>query len=153
MEANNLGKVIMSTREIMARERRAAEESLIGGNENALDAVFAPNCVCHSPPLLPSYTLDEMKLIGLSMHHGLSDIRWSWGEVVLGDNTAVQRYTVHARHTGTLPHIPVPPTGKELVWSGYTVYHIENGKICECFEYADNQDFLQQLGIMTRGQN
>ncbi len=147
-EDHNPGEVATSIEELMARERWATEESLIRGNENALDEVFAPGCVCHNPPLLPSYTLEEMKLIELSLRHGLTDIRWSWDKVVIEGNTAIQRYTVHAKHTGRLPHIPLPPTGKELVWSGYTVYRVENGKIIECFEHVDNQGFLQQLGLV-----
>jgi steroid delta-isomerase-like uncharacterized protein len=137
-----------SIKEIMARERWATEEAFIRGNLDALDEVFAPDAVFHSPPLIDIKGLEAFKRAIAGFRQAFTDIRWSWDEVISEDNTAAHRYTIRARHTDTLPALPVPPTGKELVMSGCVVYHLKNGKIFEFIEYFDWLGLLQQLGIV-----
>ncbi len=138
----------MSTREIMAKERWATEEAFIKGNIDALDEVFAPDCVFHSPPLLPSYDLQVMKITAINLIEGMSDIRWNWDEIIVQGNSAVQRFTLRGKHTGVIPGMPAPPTGKELILTGCTVYHLKKDKIVEFNEYNDWLGFFQQLGLV-----
>ena len=132
----------------MARERWATEEAFLKGNVGALDEVFDADCVFHTPPLLPSYKLEQLKQFALGMLQSMSDVQWSWDDVVIEGNTAAQRFTIRGKHTGTVPFIPVPPTGKEVVIGGCAVYHLKNGKVIEFFEYSDFLGFFQQLGIV-----
>ena len=76
----------MSTEEIMARERWATEEAFIRGNVNALDEVFAPKCTFHIPPVMPSCNLEEFKEYALSNRQNMSNVRWSWDEVIIEGN-------------------------------------------------------------------
>ncbi len=140
----------MSTQEVMAKERWATEEAFIKGNVDALDEVFDPNCVFHSAPLLPSYDLQTMKITALNLVEGLSNIHWTWEEIIIKGNTAVQRFTLHGKHTGIIPDMPAPPTGQELTLSGCTVYHLKNRKIVEFTEYNDWLSWFQQLGIVPQ---
>jgi predicted ester cyclase len=138
----------MSIKEIMTRERWATEEAFIRGNTNALDEVFTPDAVFHSPPVLDIKGLEEFKQAITSFCQAFSNIRWNWDEVMSEGNAAAHRYTIRAKHTGTLTAIPVPPTGKELVMKGCVVYHLKNGKIFEFIEYLDWLGLFQQLGAI-----
>jgi predicted ester cyclase len=140
--------LVKETKKTMERERWATEEAFLKGNVGALDEVFDADCVFHTPPLLPSYNLKQFKQFALGMLQSMSDIQWSWDDVVIEGNTAAQRFTIRAKHTGTVPFIPVPPTGKEVVIVGCGVYHLKNGKVIEFFEYSDFLGFFQQLGIV-----
>jgi predicted ester cyclase len=143
----------MSTQETMARERWATEEAFVRGNVNALDEVFAPDCTFHIPPVLHSSSLEEFKQYALANKQNMSNVRWSWDEIIIEGNSAVQRYTVRGNHTGTNSSTPVPPTGKELVIEGCAVYHLENGKIIEFIEYTDFLGLFQQIGaVQSTGQ-
>jgi predicted ester cyclase len=72
----------------------------------------------------------------------------NWDEVISEGNTAVHRYTIRGNHTGRLPEVPAPPTGKEIVMKGCVVYHLKNGKIFEFIEYFDWLGMMQQLGAI-----
>ena len=78
----------------------------------------------------------------------LTDIRWDWDEVILEGNTAVQRFTMRGKHTGTSPKIQATPTGKEVVIKGCAFYRVKNGKIVEFIEYSNYLGFYQQLGVI-----
>jgi predicted ester cyclase len=137
-----------STKEIMARERWATEEAFVKGNMDALDEVFAPDAVFHVLPLPDFKGLKAFKQFATALGQGFTAPRWNWDEVIIEGNTAVQRYTVRMKQTGTNPMFPVPPTGKELVIKGCVVYHLKNGKVVEFFEHSDFMGLLQQLGIV-----
>ncbi len=78
----------------------------------------------------------------------LTELRWHWEEVIIEGNTAVQRFIIHAKHTGATPMFPVPPTGKAVVAEGCAFYHLKDGKIVEFIEYSNYLGFFQQLGII-----
>jgi len=80
--------------------------------------------------------------------HLLTEVRWNWDEVIIEGNTAVQRFTLSGKHTGTHPKVPTTPTGKEVAIEGCAVYHVKNGKIVEFIEYSNYLGFYQQLGVI-----
>ena len=138
----------MDIKEIMARERLATEEAFIRGKMDGWDEVFAPDATFYSPPVIDIKGLEAFKQGITSFRQAFTDICWNWDEVISEGNTAVHRYTVHFKHTGTLPEIPVPPTGKEIIMKGCVVYHLKEGKIFEFIEYLDWLGLMQQLGAI-----
>jgi predicted ester cyclase len=150
MQIEKKGGSDMSVKEIMEKERWATEEGFLKGNFNALDEaeVFDPNAVFHIPPFPDIKGLEAFKQFCMGLRQLLTDIRWNWDEVIIEGNTAVQRFTVRAKHTGTAPMFSAPPTGKEVVAEGCAFYHVKNGKIVEFIEYSNYLGFFQQLGII-----
>jgi predicted ester cyclase len=138
----------MSIKEIMAIERRATEDAFIRGNLNGMDEVYAVDAVFHSLPIIDIKGLEAFKQGIAGFRQAFTDIQWNWDEVVAAGNTAIHRYTIRAKHTGTLPEVPIPPTGKDVVMKGCAVYHLKNGKIFEFIEYLDWLGLFQQLGIV-----
>ena len=140
----------MSMKEIMEKERWATEEGFLKGNFNAMDesGVFDTNAVFHIPPFPDLKGLEAFKQFCSGARQLLTDIQWSWDEVILKGNTAVQRFTVRGKNTGTSPMFAAPPTGKEIVVEGCAFYHVKNGRIVEFIEFSNYLGLLQQLGII-----
>jgi predicted ester cyclase len=144
----------MQIEDIMAKERQAAEEALFKGDVDSLGEVFANDAMFHIYPSTEYKGFDTFKQ---GIRDGLRAWQWvgiDWKEVICEGNTAVQRYAFHMKHIGTTRMFSVPPTGKEVVVEGCAVYHVNNGKIVEFFEYTDYLGLYQQLGVIPpAGQN
>lgn len=56
------------------------------------------------------------------------------------------RFAVHGAHLGEFQGLP--PTGKQLVLPGITVFRFEDGKCVERWSQADMLGLLQQLGAL-----
>ena len=69
-------------------------------------------------------------------------------ELVVEGDTVVSHWTWQAVHTGTSPAIGIPPTGKHIQLSGCSIYHFQDDKIVEQWEYGDMLGMLQQLGVV-----
>jgi len=137
----------MTTKEIIAKDRWAAEEAFCKGNVDAFNEVFAPDAIFHTP-MGEMKGLEEFKKAIPIMRQSFSDVRIEWEEEICEGNSGMQRFTFHMKHTGTSPMFPMPPTGKDTVYKGCAVYHVKEGKIVEFFEYADMLGFMQQLGAI-----
>ena len=44
----------------------------------------------------------------------------------------------------------IPPTGKQVSWTGIGIYRIEDDKIVEAWASTDNLGLLQQLGVIPQ---
>jgi steroid delta-isomerase-like uncharacterized protein len=127
---------------------RAGREAWLEGNLDALDEVYAENYVWHRPPFPDASGLASVKESISSMREAYSDLQFSYDEMVAEGDSIAYRYTMHGRHTGQSPSLPIPPTGKEVMLTGTVVVHIVDGKIVEEFEFSDYLGFLQQLGVV-----
>jgi predicted ester cyclase len=140
----------MEIKEIMERERWETEEFFVKGNINVFDEseVFDKDAVFHIYPFPDMKGVKAFKKFLMAALQVLTDIRWDWDEVILSGNTAVQRFTMRGKHTGTSPYIPATPTGKEVFIEGCAFYRVKNGKIVEFTEYSNYLGFYQQLGVI-----
>lgn len=68
-------------------------------------------------------------------------------ELVAEGDTLVAHWTWQAVHTGTTPTLDIPPTGKQVQFSGCSIYHFKDDKIVEQWEYGDMLGLMQQLGL------
>lgn len=66
-------------------------------------------------------------------------------EIAEGDKVAY-RWTVTGTHQGEFANIP--PTGKAVTRAGVAIYRLVDGKIVENWVFADDLDFMQQLGAL-----
>ncbi len=66
-------------------------------------------------------------------------------QIAEGDNVAV-RYRFQGTHLGGFRGMP--PTRKQVVYSGMLIYRIAEGKIAEQWTEFDLLGFLKQLGVL-----
>jgi hypothetical protein len=57
--------------------------------------------ICHIPPFPDIKGLEAFKQFCVGVSRMLTELRRTWDEVVIEENTAVQRFTVRGKHTGT----------------------------------------------------
>jgi steroid delta-isomerase-like uncharacterized protein len=68
-------------------------------------------------------------------------------DVIAEGDKVVSRYTVSGTHTGTTQEYG-PPTGRQMVIEGITVYHFKGGKLAEMWDRYDNLAVMRQLGLL-----
>jgi acetyl-CoA acetyltransferase len=100
----------VTIKEIMERERWETEEFFVKGSINVFDEteVFDKDAVFHIPPFPDIKGVEGFKQHCMVAHQLLTDIRWNWDEVIIEGNTAVQRFTMRGKHTGTTPKFATP---------------------------------------------
>jgi steroid delta-isomerase-like uncharacterized protein len=109
---------------------------------------YSDEIVFHRPPF-PLVTGKEANRQGdEGMLSAFTETRSTIHELVVEGDTAIAHWTWQAVHTGTSPALGIPPTGKQVQFSGCSIYHFEEGKIIEQWEYGDMLGLMQQLGVI-----
>jgi steroid delta-isomerase-like uncharacterized protein len=137
----------MAPEDHKAKVRQAFDEAFIKGNVNAIDEIAAPDIVFHRPPEPDVKGLAAYKQMIVDMRKSFSDIQFTFDDFIIEGETAAARWTVRCTHTGQMPSMPIPPTGKRVTMTGLTLVHMVNGKAKEEWEYVDMLGFMQQLGV------
>ncbi len=137
----------MSTETNKAICRRFLEQVY---NEQRVDLVqefLAKDLVQHiagSPPV-PS-GLESFKQ-GLTVAlAAFPDIQLTYDDEIAEGDKVVFRWTMTATHQGEF--MGIPATGNQITRSGAAIYRLDNAKIAELWFFADNLEFMQQLGAI-----
>lgn len=138
----------VSLEEMKEKIRWAGEQAWLEGNLDALDQVYAADYVWHRPPFPDTSGIEAVKQSIGEMRGAYSDIWFAYEDMIGEGSSIAYRYTMHARHTGVTPTLPIPPTNKEVTLVGCIVVNIADGKIVEEFEHSDYLGFLQQIGVI-----
>ena len=67
-------------------------------------------------------------------------------DLIAEGNKIVARWRSHATHQGE--YMGIPPSGKEVEFTGISVYRIEAGKIAESWNVEDQLGLMQQIGAI-----
>jgi ketosteroid isomerase-like protein len=103
---------------------RACLEIVSQASSDGLDRLVAPDYVLHDPALP-------------------EDVRGADGLRALSD----EYRRALGRHQGEL--LGVPPSGREIAFSGVTISRCRDGTIVEEWEICDTLGLLQQLGALS----
>ncbi|HJT55201.1 MAG TPA: ester cyclase [Ktedonobacteraceae bacterium] len=136
----------MSTEENKAVVRRFVQ--VWGkGSPDIVDELAAPNFSVYYPFLRETlHGPEAFKHHLMGLHVGLPDVEVVNEQMIAeGDEVAV-RWTMRGTHTGELSGIP--PTGKQVMVTGITIYHLADGKVVEERGQEDALGLLQQLGVI-----
>jgi len=147
-----------------------------GGNLAALEQFCAATIVRRQPPFPPveglaayrDFLATTFATFANILHHppypvleglaayraNLADTRAIWPdmkmiieEMIVEGDTVVARGFWSGTQTGPLRWTNLPPTGKAVKAPACAVYHLQDGKVIEEFEYLDNLGMLRQLGL------
>jgi steroid delta-isomerase-like uncharacterized protein len=123
--------------------RRYLEEAWNQGRIEALDEAFAEDAVPHTAGITDLEGLKQ----GLARNlNAFPDIRLTIDdEMAVGDKVIV-RFTISGTHQGEI--LGIPATGKEISFSGITIYRLAGGKIVEFWTQADTMGMMQQIGAL-----
>jgi steroid delta-isomerase-like uncharacterized protein len=137
----------MSTETNKAICRRMLEQLW---NEHRVDLVqefFAEDVVQHvvgGPEMPPGP--EELKEVLTVTLAAFPDIQLTVDDEIAEGDKVVFRWTMTATHQGGL--MGIPATGKQITRSGAAIYRLDNAKIAELWFFADNLEFMQQLGAI-----
>lgn len=137
----------MQVEELKARAKRVVEEVWNKGNLDVLDEAYAANVVQHSTSLPDVEGRQAYKQLIADLRNTFPDLRFTMEELIIEGDTYAARWTLGGTHKGQMPNLPIPPTGKQVVWRGCTMGHMVEDMTVEEWAYADFMDLFQQLGV------
>lgn len=116
------------------------------GNLAIADEIFGADFVNHDPDNPEITNLESYKGYIAAIRTGFPDFHVATEDLIAeGDKVAI-RWIVTATHQGEL--MGIPATGKEVTWTGMTIWRLEDGKMVEGWWSKDMLGLLQQLGVI-----
>jgi steroid delta-isomerase-like uncharacterized protein len=119
----------------------------LGGDPKVLDEVVAPDYVFHDPadPQTPPGPAGA-KAMAAGFRAAFADLRPVEEDFVAGGDKVVYRWRVRATHRGAFAG--VPPTGREVEFSGIEIVRLAGGRVVEHWDEIDALGLLRQLGAL-----
>jgi len=117
------------------------------GNLDAIDAIFAPDFVGHSPfSPEPIRGPGGYKAFLASMGAAIPDLHYPrWTLIAEGDLVAIH-LLVEGTFTNAL--MGIPPNGKKVSAWNINIWRFADGKLAEWWQSMDTLGFMQQLGAI-----
>lgn len=123
----------MSTEENKALVRREQDELWNHtGNLDAAGELFAPELA------------EAARQEASDFRRGFPDVVSTIEDLVAEGDRVAARWRARATHLEE--YVGVPPTGKEVEFTGISVYRIEGGRIAESWTVEDDLGLMRQIG-------
>lgn len=138
----------MSAEDNKAITRRLSE-AWNQGNADLLDELLAPN-FAHHAALTPNLNREEYKAWLRDTRAAFPDLHLTTEDEIADEKQVVARWSFRGTHQHDLVSVvgTIPPTGKQIMTTGITIFRIADGKVAEDWHAADDVGFLQQLGVI-----
>lgn len=109
-----------------------------------LDELQMPNVVYHGTSMEMNSLEEYKKVYGVFLS-AFQDTQITIEGIIAEGDKVMTRVKMRATHKGDFEGIP--PTGKTLTLSAFTVFRLVDGKIAEEWEILDELGMMQQLGM------
>src|ERR1043166_9594619 len=145
----------MSAEDNTAIARHYLEEAWNRGNAAILDEVFAADYVFHEGSGRTVRDIETNKRNVSAWRTAFPDFHMTIEDAFAAGDKVVLRWTIHFTHQGQSANIPmemlrnVPPTGKQVSFTGMDIYYLRGGKIAEAWRTWDRLGLLQQVGVVA----
>jgi len=126
----------MSVKDDMDKGRKIIEAVFLGGDVNALDELYTPDCVLRTPPFPDINGLTAIKRATTEMRKIATIQRIDWEEEIIEGDTAANRYTIHLKLKN----------GQDISLHRAAFLHWKDGKVAEEILYQDYSAILQLMG-------
>ena len=110
------------------------------------DRVYAPEIVrhdCGAPEDIVG--IENINNYLKNFFTAFPDLHVTVDEMIVAGNKMAQRWTMTGTHTGYMGDMP--PTGKNVRFSGVSIAYFVNGKAVEIWDFYNVLDMMQQLGF------
>jgi predicted ester cyclase len=125
----------VSLEENKALVRREQEELwTYTGDLDAAEELFAPE------------QAEAAKQEAADFRRGFPDVVSTIEDLIAEGNKVAARWRARATHRGE--YVGVSPSGKEVQFTGISVYRIEGGKIAESWTIEDELGLMRQIGAV-----
>ena len=126
--------------------RRLFDEVLNAHSLARCDDLYDPNYVAHSLPPGFSPDRDGYKQYISEFLQAFPDVHVTIEYMIAEGDFVAIRSTAHGTHQGEF--MGIPPTGKEVTFSGVVTHRIVDSRIVEDWFDWDGLGLLQQLGVV-----
>ena len=137
----------MSLEENKAIVRRYQEIYNSNHLDDLLEVVSEDLLTPRIMPGIPS-GIEGAKTAHQIMLTGFPDYQTLIEDLIAEDDKVVARIRMTGTHTGNF--MGIPPTGKQIEFTGIYIARIANGKIVEHWGEEDGVGLLTQLGVMPK---
>jgi steroid delta-isomerase-like uncharacterized protein len=135
----------MSSEQNKAVVLRFFEEAFNRGNLAVISELIAHQLAYHTPDGAIRGIEGAQQLV-TEMRAAFPDFNVTPEQVIAEGDMVVVRFTDRGTHQGE--GIGVPPTGKQVTWTGVDIFRIAEGKIIEGWGITDSLGLMQQLGVI-----
>jgi steroid delta-isomerase-like uncharacterized protein len=104
------------------------------GNLDAAEELFAPE------------QAEAARQEAADFRQGFPDVVSTIEDLIAEGEKVAARWRARATHRGE--YVGVPPTGREVEFTGISVYRIEGGKIAQSWTVEDELGLLRQIGAV-----
>ncbi len=136
----------MSTKSNNLLSDRVWDEVWHKGDLARIDDLFAPDFVRHDPGGREIHGPEQNRQFIKGLRAAFPDLQFIVDDQIAEGDKMCVRYHFHGTHMGDFHGIP--PTRKQIVYSGILIYRMANGKIAEQWTELDLLSFLRQLGAL-----
>lgn len=143
------GQKSAKVEELKNMAHRDIEEAWNKGNLDVLDDFYATDFVYHIPPYPDIKGLEGYKKYISSIRSSYPDVQITIDEIIVEGDICAFRWTYRGTQTGESPTLGIPPTGKQVTFTGCAVFRSVDGKTVETWNYADYVGLMKQLGFKS----
>ena len=119
------------------------------GDFSVLDTLISPEAIDHSTvggkPKTEKGSASFQAIVSM-FRSGMPDIRLTIDDEIYTGDRVVHRWTLVGTDTGGM--MGMPPSGKQLTFTGTTIVRMQDGMIVERWANVDELGLLQQLGMV-----
>ena len=127
--------------------RRLMEEVWGRGDLGVVDHLVASEYVGHSSAMdTQTRGTEGYKRFFAALRSAFPDFRVTIEDQIAEGDKSSDRWTARATHVGE--YAGIPPSGKQGVMTGISLFRIADGKVVECWTSRDDLGLLQQLGVL-----
>ncbi len=113
--------------------RRLIEEVWSRGNLVVVDELIARDYLGHSST--ETHGTEGYKGFFATQHKAFPDVRYTVEDVIAAGDKVVTRWVARGTHQGEFQSIP--PTGKQGIVTGISIFRVADGKVVECWTNLD----------------
>ena len=113
-----------------------------------LEEVCAPDLVWHDAPPSTPPGLAGVKQVHTALFTAFPDMHATVDDLIAEGDKVVVRATMRGTHQGEF--MGIPPTGKQVSWTGIGIDRFKDGKFVESWFNEDDLCLLQQLGAIPQ---
>ena len=126
--------------------RRLMEEDVSKGDERVAAEIIHPDFFDHTNPPGMQRGLEGHNAIVRLFTTAFPDSQWTIEDAIAERDRVVVRTTFRATHLGNF--FGIPPTGKEVDFTGVHILRIVDGKIAEHWGSNDDMRLMRQIGAI-----
>jgi steroid delta-isomerase-like uncharacterized protein len=124
--------------------RRFVDEILNKHDWDVSDEIVAPDYVRHMPSGQDIHGSEGLKAQVEQANEEWTDLTFIAEDMIAEEDRVAVRFLSRPTHSRTA--FGIPPTGKQLTYTGVVIYRVADGKIVEDWVEHDMLGLLQQMG-------